>query len=96
MAIGRCWPIFLAWPSGGDPLASIEEMASWTAGLAAELGLAQVILTGHSQGCLVALEAAGRMPDLQVGWRSIIAAALAIPVNEALIRQRVRTRNRPG
>ena len=70
--------------SGGAPLASIEEMASWTAGLAAELGLAQVILTGHSQGCLVALEAAGRMPEICKGL-VLIAAALAIPVNEMLL-----------
>ena len=70
--------------SGGAPLASIEEMASWTVGLAAELGLAQVILTGHSQGCLVALEAAGRMPEICKGL-VLIAAALAIPVNEMLL-----------
>lgn len=70
--------------SGGTPLTSIEEMASWTAGLAVELGLEQVILTGHSQGCLVALETAGRMPGTCKGL-VLIAAALAIPVNEALL-----------
>ncbi len=70
--------------SGGDPLASIEEMARWIAGLAAELGLAQLILTGHSQGCLVALEAAGKMPEICKGL-VLIAAGLSIPVNEALL-----------
>lgn len=74
--------------SGGAPLASIEEMADWTAGLVEKLKLEQVVLTGHSQGCLVALETAKNMAVRETSICKglvLIAAGLSIPVNEALL-----------
>ena len=70
--------------SGGTPLASIAEMADWVASLLESLGVAEATLVGHSQGVLVALEAARRHPD-RVSALTLIAGAMAIPVNDALI-----------
>ncbi|MGB1758997.1 MAG: alpha/beta fold hydrolase, partial [Candidatus Puniceispirillaceae bacterium] len=44
--------------SGGTPLASIEDMAAWVIALMDSLDVKQARLVGHSQGCLVAIEAA--------------------------------------
>ena len=70
--------------SGGAPLTSIGDMADWIDGLLASLGVAQATLVGHSQGVLVALETASRHPE-RVAALTLIAGAMAIPVNDALI-----------
>jgi pimeloyl-ACP methyl ester carboxylesterase len=70
--------------SGGEPLGSIEEMAQWVTDLLDSLGAAKAVLIGHSQGVLVALEAASRHPE-RVTSLVLIAGALAIPVNDHLI-----------
>lgn len=70
--------------SGGAPLASIETMADWTNDLLDSLGARTATLIGHSQGVLVALEAARRHPQ-RVAALGLIAGAMAIPVNDALI-----------
>ena len=70
--------------SGGAPLTSIGDMADWIDGLLASLCVAQATLVGHSQGVLVALETASRHPE-RVAALTLIAGAMAIPVNDALI-----------
>lgn len=70
--------------SGGEPLASVSEQASWISALADALELDDMVLVGHSQGCLVALETASQMPD-RCRALVLIAAALAIPVNDSLL-----------
>src|ERR1700759_831922 len=48
--------------SAGAPLASIAEMADWTASLLDAAGVAKARLVGHSMGSLIALETAARHP----------------------------------
>lgn len=49
--------------SGGQPLASIADLAAWTGRLLDAAGLAGATLVGHSMGALVGLEAAAAMPE---------------------------------
>ena len=70
--------------SGGTPLDSIEAMADWLIALLDSLEVDKACLVGHSQGCLVALDAAARHPD-RVSHLGLIAGALAIPVNDQLL-----------
>lgn len=77
--------------SEGAPLSSIEEMAEWYYGLMSVAGITKATLIGHSQGCLIALELASRYPDL-VTKLCLIAGAMAIPVNDALLEM---AENRP-
>ena len=70
--------------STGTPLQSIEEMADWYIGLLDTLGIASVTIVGHSQGCLTGLEIAHRYPE-RVSKLCLLAGALAIPVNDALL-----------
>src|SRR5450432_2690382 len=48
--------------SGGVPLASIADMADWTAAMLGAAGAATAHLVGHSMGSLIALETAARHP----------------------------------
>jgi pimeloyl-ACP methyl ester carboxylesterase len=59
-------------------------MADWYAGLLEALGVSSATIIGHSQGCLVGLEMAKRYPE-KVTKLCLIAGALAIPVNDALL-----------
>ena len=70
--------------SGGAPLASIGEMADWSVALLESLGVASATYVAHSQGVLIALEAAARHVD-RVSRLALIAGAMAIPVNDMLI-----------
>ena len=70
--------------SNGEPLTSIEEMADWYCGLMKQAGIQSATLIGHSQGCLVGLEMAARYPEM-VNKLCLIAGAMAIPVNDALL-----------
>ena len=70
--------------SGGRPLESIEDMAAWVIALMDSLDVKSAILVGHSQGCLVAIEAAAAYPD-RVKRVALIAGAMAIPVNQQLL-----------
>jgi len=70
--------------SGGTPLASIEEMANWSVALLDSLQVANATYVAHSQGVLVALDAAARHPR-HVSALALIAGAMAIPVNDVLI-----------
>jgi len=70
--------------SGGTPLESIEDMADWVIALLDSLDVKTARLVGHSQGCLVAIDAAARYPE-RVSRLGLIAGALAIPVNDQLL-----------
>ena len=70
--------------SEGAPLTSIAEMADWVDELLASLGVESATIVAHSQGVLVALEAAKRHPQ-RVNALALIAGAMAIPVNDMLI-----------
>ncbi len=70
--------------SSGTPLTSIAQMADWHIALMDELGVKTANIIGHSQGGLIALDLAARYPDRVTGL-SLVACALAIPVNDALL-----------
>jgi pimeloyl-ACP methyl ester carboxylesterase len=59
-------------------------MADWVIALLDSLDVKTACLIGHSQGCLVAIDAAARYPD-RVSRLGLIAGALAIPVNDQLL-----------
>jgi pimeloyl-ACP methyl ester carboxylesterase len=70
--------------SEGEPLASIEDMAAWTARFVDAAGFGSVHAVGHSMGTFVALELAAGYPGLT---RSIVlcATATAMPVHPDLL-----------
>lgn len=70
--------------SGGRALTSIEKQADWLWALLDALKIKKASLIGHSQGALVALEAAARRPD-RARSLSVIASGHAVPVNPALL-----------
>lgn len=70
--------------SGGAPLESIEAMADWVWQLCDAMGVQKAMLVGHSQGGLVAIEAASRQPERCTAM-SLMATAPAIAVNPALL-----------
>ncbi|MEZ5535184.1 MAG: alpha/beta hydrolase [Thiolinea sp.] len=70
--------------SAGQPLASIETMADWLWQLLDQLEVQQCSLIGHSQGGLVALEAASQQHG-RIRSVSLLGTAAAIPVNEQLL-----------
>jgi len=70
--------------SGGQPLASIEEMADWLAQLIEASGAGPAKLIGHSLGSLVALETAARHPA-KVSALGLTGAAATMPVSPALL-----------
>ncbi|MGK0271338.1 MAG: pimeloyl-ACP methyl ester carboxylesterase [Cocleimonas sp.] len=70
--------------SEGEALDSIEAMAEWLWQLLDEMGVENCSLVGHSQGGLVALEAAATQPD-KVKSLSLIGCAAVIAVNDHLL-----------
>ncbi len=70
--------------SQGIALNNIEDMAEWLWQLLDEMKVKTCHLVGHSQGGLVALEAAASRPD-RIRAVSFIGCAAAIPVNEHLL-----------
>jgi len=70
--------------SKGEALTSIEAMADWVWKLLDALGVKKASLIGHSQGALVALEAAARKPA-KTQSLSLIATGASIPVNPQLL-----------
>src|SRR6201986_3149373 len=71
--------------SGGAPLASIAEMADWTAALLDAAGVAKARLVGHSMGSLIALETAARHPA-KVSALSLIGTAATMTVGPDLLK----------
>ncbi len=70
--------------SDGPSLQSIEEMSKWLNVFIDHMGIERPILTGHSQGCLIALEFAKCNPK-RVEKIIFIAGSYSIPVNKSLI-----------
>ena len=70
--------------SNGKPLDSIESMSDWLIALLDSLKVEKACLIGHSQGCLVTIDAASRYPS-RITRIGLISGALAIPVNEQLL-----------
>ena len=70
--------------SNGAPLGNIIELADWCKQLLEVAGVRRATVIGHSQGGLVTMEMARRYPD-QVSKIALIACALSIPVNPALL-----------
>src|SRR3954471_4221700 len=71
--------------SPGSPLATIAEMADWTAALLDAAGAEKARLVGHSMGSLIALETAARHPA-KVSALSLIGTAAAMTVGPDLLK----------
>jgi pimeloyl-ACP methyl ester carboxylesterase len=71
--------------SAGASLASIADMADWTAALLEAAGVAGAHLIGHSMGSLVALETAARHPT-KVTALSLIGTAATMTVGPDLLK----------
>jgi pimeloyl-ACP methyl ester carboxylesterase len=71
--------------SSGAPLATIADMADWTAALLDAAGVAKARLIGHSMGSLVALETAARHPA-KVSALGLIGTAATMTVGPDLLR----------
>lgn len=71
--------------SGGQPLASIGELADWVAALLDAAGAPKAALVGHSMGALVALEAASLHPD-RVAALALLGIAETMPVHPDLLK----------
>lgn len=71
--------------SSGAPLATIADMADWTAALLDAAGAATARLVGHSMGSLIALETAARHPA-KVSALSLIGTAATMTVGPDLLR----------
>src|SRR4051795_8355708 len=71
--------------SSGAPLATIAEMADWTAALLDAAGATEARLVGHSMGSLIALETAARHPT-KVSALYLIATAATMIVGPGLLK----------
>jgi pimeloyl-ACP methyl ester carboxylesterase len=71
--------------SAGAPLATIADMADWTAALLDTAGTAKARLIGHSMGSLIALETAARHPA-RVSGLSLIGTAATMTVGPDLLK----------
>jgi pimeloyl-ACP methyl ester carboxylesterase len=71
--------------SSGAPLASIAELADWTAALIEKSGAPNAKLVGHSMGSLIALETAARHPA-KVSALALIGTAAAMTVGPDLLK----------
>ena len=70
--------------SEGESLKLIEEMAEWLEKVVRKIGIQDLTILGHSQGCLVALEYANKFPK-KIKKLIFIAGSYEIPVNKSLI-----------
>jgi pimeloyl-ACP methyl ester carboxylesterase len=71
--------------SSGAPLATIAEMADWSATLLDVAGVAKAWLVGHSMGSLIALETAARHPA-RVSALGLIGTAATMTVGPDLLK----------
>src|SRR4030088_957222 len=71
--------------SVGAPLATIADMADWTAALLDAAGATRARLVGHSMGSLIALETAARHPA-KVSALSLIGTAATMTVGPDLLK----------
>ena len=70
--------------SEGESLKTIEEMAIWLDKVINKIGIKDLSIVGHSQGCLIALEYANRYPK-NIKNIIFVAGSYEIPVNKSLI-----------
>ncbi len=70
--------------SDGESLKTIEDMAIWLEKVINKIGIKNLSLVGHSQGCLVALEYTNRYSK-KVKNIIFVAGSYEIPVNKSLI-----------
>ena len=70
--------------SEGSSLKTIEDMAIWLNKTVNVIGIKDLTILGHSQGCLVALEYANKFPD-NIKNLIFVAGSYQIPVNKSLI-----------
>ena len=70
--------------SDGESLQTIEDMAIWLEKVINKIGIKNLSLVGHSQGCLVALEYTNRYSK-KVKNIIFVAGSYEIPVNKSLI-----------
>ena len=70
--------------SDGESLKTIEDMALWLEKVINKIGIKEISLVGHSQGCLVALEYINRY-SAKVKNIIFVAGSYKIPVNKNLI-----------
>ncbi len=70
--------------SEGSSLKSIEEIANWLNKVVRTIGINDLTLLGHSQGCLVALEYFNKFPE-NIKNLIFVAGSYQIPVNKSLI-----------
>ena len=70
--------------SEGDSLKTIEEMAEWLEKVIIKIGIQDLTLIGHSQGCLVALEYTNKFPK-KIKNLIFVAGSYEIPVDKSLI-----------
>tara|TARA_Y100001970_G_scaffold253858_1_gene329024 strand:+ start:6968 stop:7744 length:777 start_codon:yes stop_codon:yes gene_type:complete len=70
--------------SEGTSLKSIEEIANWLNKFVKTIGIKDLTLLGHSQGCLVALEYSNKFPE-NIKNLIFVAGSYQIPVNKSLI-----------
>src|SRR5512141_883450 len=71
--------------SSGAPLATIADMADWTAALIEAAGIARARLVGHSMGSLIALGTAARHAG-KVAGLSLIGTAATMTVGPDLLK----------
>ena len=70
--------------SEGESLNSIEEMAEWLEKVVTKIGINNLSILGHSQGCLIALEYINKFPN-KVKKLIFVGGSYKIPVNKSLI-----------
>ncbi len=70
--------------SEGESLDSIEDTVEWLKKVLNEIGIKDLTLVGHSQGCLISLEYSFKYP-FDVKNLVFIAGSFEIPVNSKLI-----------
>ena len=70
--------------SGGEPLTTVEAMATWTLALLDAAGAGRALLAGHSMGSLIALEAAHLAPQ-RVSGLALLGATFPMKVSDTLL-----------
>ena len=70
--------------SEGDSLKTIEEMAEWLEKVIIKIGIDELTILGHSQGCLIALEYNYKFSK-KVKNLIFVAGSYKLPVNQDLI-----------
>ena len=70
--------------SKGNPCESIQDNANWVYELLVELKVKDLVVVGHSQGCLVSLELNRLYPEILKGI-VFVAGSNEIPVNQFLL-----------